>query len=40
LKRAGIELEIVKKEQAAWIDDFLKVNHDSVNDGLLVIRRS
>ena len=30
LKRAGIELEIVKKEQAAWIDDFLKVNHDSV----------
>jgi peptide/nickel transport system substrate-binding protein len=29
LKRAGIELEIVKKEQAAWIDDFLKVNHDS-----------
>ena len=29
-KRAGIELEIVKKEQAAWIDDFLKVNHDSV----------
>jgi peptide/nickel transport system substrate-binding protein len=33
LKRAGIELEIVKKEQAAWIDDFLKVNHDSVMMG-------
>jgi peptide/nickel transport system substrate-binding protein len=30
LKKAGIELEIVKKEQAAWIDDFLKLNHDSV----------
>ncbi len=33
LKRAGIELEIVKKEQAAWIDDFLKINHDSVMMG-------
>src|SRR5213078_3665207 len=33
LKQAGIELEIVKKEQAAWIDDFLKVNHDSVMMG-------
>ncbi|MDQ3808942.1 MAG: ABC transporter substrate-binding protein, partial [Chloroflexota bacterium] len=30
LKRAGIELEIVKKEQAAWIDDFLKLNHETV----------
>ena len=29
LKRAGIEMEIVKKEQAAWIDDFLKVSHDT-----------
>jgi len=29
LKQAGIELDIVKREQAAWIEDFLKVNHDS-----------
>lgn len=30
LQPIGIEVELVKQEQAAWIDDFWKVNHDSL----------